>query len=145
MMLSQADLLDTQDYEEVEESAGGTVTRQTEKSKDLTSAGRYQKSITQQLGNPIRYKFPPFLAYRKKYPLLKTSQEGGDQSTTLVGERLPAHDPENQSSPDKKDDHPNLRPRLLGSMSHKPRFDLGLKTEKIEEEQEEVDDSREEK
>ena len=52
MYLDQADLLDSQDYDDMEESFGGTTNnRQTEKSKDLTSADHFQRQITQQLGH----------------------------------------------------------------------------------------------
>ena len=47
MYLDQNDLLDSQDFEELEETIvnGTVVARQTEKSKDLTSADHYERSI----------------------------------------------------------------------------------------------------
>ena len=44
--------------------------------------------------------------------------------------------------PEKKDSIPAVKPRSVGgSFSVKPKFNLDLKNEKIEEEQEEVDES----
>jgi len=144
LRISHADLLDSQDLEQDEGNSfiGGLgQTRVGEKNKDLSSAERYKRGITSQLGNSLKFKSEQFFAYSKRYPLYNNFQQhdkdksfGRSNQESANSRQLHGEPGQNdgdddtvtkgrsneQNSPDS-----SARPRV-GSLSQNRKFNLGL-------------------